>query len=239
MTSANRQAIKYKKTLPLDQRYCRLQEVFEEEFIKKIEIAPSVYRYNEREGSKKGGNKGMIAKRSLVHTVFSICFEYAVTDMVEENKVFKAQTYPKLSYMFIGTKKEEDCNKLFAKKTGIYQEFNPIELDFKLYNCYFVTELYGKLRSFPIKIQYNPYKRLMSKLKQGFRYCDNFVKPSCDINTIGAKTYEEDILKLFPGLTVDAYLKIIREGFTRIRQMKKNNTKILISNRRYGISYRL
>lgn len=79
----------------------------------------------------------------------------------------------------------------------------------------------------------------MSKLKQGFRYCDNFVKPSCDINTIGAKTYEEDILKLFPGLTVDAYLKIIREGFTRIRQMKKNNTKILISNRRYGISYRL
>lgn len=239
MSVANKRTKAKIKKLPFEKRYFRLNEVFEDPFVKEIKIPPCLYYYPALDGNRKNGNKGMQAKRSYVHRVFMMCFDLIVHHMLEEVKLFKAPTMPSPTYMFFGKKKDKDCERLFSKGTGLYTSFNPIDLDFKLYNLYLVAQKGNKTLSFPIQIQYKSYQRLMYKLKQGTRYYDTFVYEKCDINTIGVVDFKEEILELHPGLEQKEYYEIMKYGFSRIKHFKLKGIKLKLSVRRHGINYTL
>lgn len=225
--------------LPSEKRSSTLQTIFKESFIKSLDIEPYVYAYKEKEGNKPGGNRGLRAKRSFVHRVFSLFFDTVVNDMVEDNLTFKAPTFPKIIYMYIGLKPEEESFRLFSRKKGLYTSINPIETDFKLYHFYLVSSFEGKRFMYRVKIPLKTYQRLLYKLEQGFRYCDQPVTRRTSINKITTRDYSEEMLSINPGLTHSTYLRIIKEGFMRITELKEYELALLISNKRYGIKYKL
>lgn len=239
MSTINKRTKAKIKKLPFEQRYFRLNEVFEDKFIKEIAIEPCLYRYPALDGNCKNGNKGMQAKRSYVHRVFMMCFDLIVHEMIEEVKLFKAPTVPSPTYLYFGKKKDEDCERLFKKGTGLYTAYNPIDLDFKLYNLYLVVTKGLLVRSFPVQIQYKSYQRLMYKLTQGVRYYDTFVHNKCDINTITTVDFKEEILELHPGLKQEQFHEIMKYGFTRIKMIKMLGIKLKLSVRRHTINYTL
>lgn len=237
MNHCNKRAKDHIKSLPIEQRFVRLQEIFEESFVEQLDIPPCLYFYPSLSG-EGGGNKGKKAKRSYIHRVFTMCLDLIVQKMIEEVRLYKAPTTPSPCYLYFGKKKDEDCERLFTQKTGgVYADCNPIELDFKLYNLYFVYRHGRRVKSFPVKIPYNSYKRLLYKLKTGIRYYDHFVYNKVDINTITTKDFNEEMFYLHPGLERKIFYEIMEYGFRKIKNIKNRGHKIKIVNLRHGIKY--
>ena len=238
MTVANKKTVKRLKKLPPEERYKRLQDIFKQDFIRSLVIEPSLYAYQEKEGSKKGGNRGIIAKRSYVHRIFAMTFDLIVHRMIEEGGVFKAPLYPAPMYMFFCSMSEEKTMHRLSYKRGVFTEVNPIDCDFKLYRLLLVAK--DKFpRIHPVKIPYDSYRRVIHLVNKGMRYVDSFVYKGCEINTLSVPDFRDEVLELHPGLTNATYLKIMKEGFKKIRAYKNQDYKININCRRYSILFKL